>query len=910
MEHTAHAEKYCYYCMRPLPENGFCTCFASTEYTVTADTLKHPHIRGDRYVQGMPYREDERGILFIARDLEEDRRAVLCECRDPLHVSADHNDLFEEDGITWAVLPLSVLSLRTRVRSEGPLSPEETERIFCEIIPVMKKAHESGKVFGRVSADTLFGGPDSILDYDDTGSELPQSGFTAPEYYRGNELAAASDIYSLSAAQFYALTGITPPDAYERLYEDTLQGSDGFDPFLPEEEKDRILQGLSLNPAARPADPALYRVPAAEKEPEETKPQRVIQKRHIIAAALIVLVLLSAVIFLFRQNQTDNPWREAESGASLIADETVTEAMIRRVTNDELTLSLELDRCVISDAVLKEIAKADHITMLRLDGCTGFTSLDMFENSAVTSLTLIQAEDIDGSSFLTRSLANVSSLELIASPYNTFTEADSFLRRFPNLFDLRMNGFQNLNDLSFVTEMPSLTILDLSEPKVPGNLSGISTEPLSALENLSCFYADDTGITDLGGLRSLPVLSSVSLRNNGITDITPLAHHDTLETLNLSGNAVSDLSALSEDTSLRTLDLSGNPLSDITPLRDLTELMSLRLSGTMVNDAGILENMLSLALLDLDHTGITDLSFLSGHTELSSLSVRNTGVQDLTPLHSLSKLISFDAAHCNIRSLSGLENCTNLFKLDVSHNQIEDLSPLAGRMWPELRSLRFGYNGIGSIQALADMPSLEYLGMEQNRIHDLSPLRDHEKLTVLIAHHNAIDDISPLTVKNIVWLDLGHNAVTDTSVLAGMTGEDVTVLLDHNQISALTLAETSYERLVCFADPVTDLSVLGNCRTRSSGSTELWFSWQPGMDYTPVLASAFGREIHVIDMTDEDKASVIHQIAEEKGTDAGEPYWQTTEEADRQMDEFRRQYDDEFPVREEMIYIEEVHNGF
>jgi serine/threonine-protein kinase len=77
-------------------------------------------------------------------------------------------------------------------------------------------------------------------------------GFSPPEQIMGTGTDSRSDIYSLAATVYFALTGQTPVPAHERVAGKPLPAPNGIAADLPDEVNDMVLRGLNLNINERP----------------------------------------------------------------------------------------------------------------------------------------------------------------------------------------------------------------------------------------------------------------------------------------------------------------------------------------------------------------------------------------------------------------------------------------------------------------------------------------------------------------------------------------------------------------------------------------------------------------------------------------------------------------------------------
>ena len=901
MKHLKDPQNYCYFCMEPLNGKTHCTCDASHEYTVHADTLAHPEILDGRYVKGMPVKETETRTEYIGRDLETGRKVILTAFRTSSLSDADLSgtyDYFPENELYYTVrLTDGDSTLRETIGRNGPLR-------YADAVSLLAPLN------GLAGTERPDLSPDSIY-VADREAILPRAlpgllyyGFVPPEYYADNVLDDAGRQYILAALLYYCITGVTPQDAWERRFSDSLPKPSAYGAVLSEAEEETLMRALSVDPAMR-CDPAGQETEQKRRTGERFR-HRLPKRIRYAIAALAAIVLITAGI-LFGLASKDNPYREGDSGYSYIHNADVTPQMIRKVTKDKLTNSLTLESCRINDDILKEIASCGHIDMIRLDGCTGFTALDMFAESSVTSLSLSQGEDIQGRMLVQKDLPGITSLEVNASPYNTFSDPDVFLSHFTGVFDLSAHGLYGLKDLSFLYSMPSVTMLDISENERNEYLADASGEPLASCENLSYFTCDRTGFRDLSGLASLPYLSSLSAGENGITDLSALSSAEALEILYVPDNDISNIWPLQNCTAVKYLDLSKNGVLDLSPLSGMHELEALNVSDTQITTLSPLSGIVSLQSLQADNTRLYDLEGLQECTDLSMLTINNTDVWELTPLSSMAKLLYLQASNCNIVSTNGLENCTNLYSLNLSKNWLTDISALNGKQYPEMRMLVLADNYITDISALSQMPKLEYVSLENNKIYDLSPLSAAENLRVLYAHHNGISDISSLPVQKLFFLDLGNNAVSDISVLNGLKQKPVTLLLENNDIADISaLPKLSWKFLSLYGNPVSDFSVLENMTEEDGTDSALYFSWISGMNGSPLIHSPFAHALSVIAMDDADKGAFLHDLAEEYGKDAKEPAFMNSEEADAAMEQWRAENEDGFPTDDIPIIVEDI----
>jgi eukaryotic-like serine/threonine-protein kinase len=167
-------------------------------------------------VLGSPYADDP---SFTARFLDEARAAASLS-----HPSLVHVYDSGSDGPSHYIV-MELLdrhrSLHDRLASESPLPADEVVRIGRELLGGLRVVHEHGLVHCDVKpANVMLGpGPAKLIDFgiatpphDGTDAEtsIGSLRFMSPEQLHGEALTPASDVFSLGAVLYQALTGRPP----------------------------------------------------------------------------------------------------------------------------------------------------------------------------------------------------------------------------------------------------------------------------------------------------------------------------------------------------------------------------------------------------------------------------------------------------------------------------------------------------------------------------------------------------------------------------------------------------------------------------------------------------------------------------------------------------------------------------
>ena len=159
-------------------------------------------------------------------------------------------------------------SLREELDARGPLPRDEVLRIGSELLAGLRVVHDHGLVHCDVkSGNVMLGpGPAKLIDFGiarsprevaDSATSIGSLHFMSPEQLRGDTLTPASDLFSLGAVLYEALTGQVPypgadPDEVGAAHRaGTVRPPSALVPGVPGRLDDAILQALRREPGQR-----------------------------------------------------------------------------------------------------------------------------------------------------------------------------------------------------------------------------------------------------------------------------------------------------------------------------------------------------------------------------------------------------------------------------------------------------------------------------------------------------------------------------------------------------------------------------------------------------------------------------------------------------------------------------------
>jgi eukaryotic-like serine/threonine-protein kinase len=190
------------------------------------------------------------GIVLLARDVALDRLVAIKLLPAPLAASAESRDRFLREARTAAglshpnIVPIHAVeqqgdlvffvmgfvdgeTLRERVARSGPLPPRLATKVMQEVAWALGYAHQRGVIHRDIKPDNIMieRATDRALVTDfgiavrgragegGTGEVVGTARYMSPEQALGEPVDARSDLYSLGATLFFALTGRPPFEA-------------------------------------------------------------------------------------------------------------------------------------------------------------------------------------------------------------------------------------------------------------------------------------------------------------------------------------------------------------------------------------------------------------------------------------------------------------------------------------------------------------------------------------------------------------------------------------------------------------------------------------------------------------------------------------------------------------------------
>lgn len=174
---------------------------------------------------------------------------------------------FEENGTAYFVMDfIEGISFDRYIREHGGrVSYEEAERILLPVMEALMAVHSKGIVHRDVTPDNIYitgDGTVKLLDFGaaryslgDKSQSLDvvlKHGFAPKEQYtRHGKQGPFTDVYTVGASFYFAITGRRPPDSIDRLEEDDLIPPSSLGVVIPPVKEDVILRAMSVQASER-----------------------------------------------------------------------------------------------------------------------------------------------------------------------------------------------------------------------------------------------------------------------------------------------------------------------------------------------------------------------------------------------------------------------------------------------------------------------------------------------------------------------------------------------------------------------------------------------------------------------------------------------------------------------------------
>ncbi len=295
--------KLCMGCMNPLDEYGVCHYCSYTDDIPHLQSYLAPRtVLNDRYIVGKMLSYNGEGASYICYDTVAKSKAVvreympdtLCEremksknivinpdclAKYKTYMSEfqDMNrtltrmrslksictakDMFSENNTCYVILEyVEGVSLKKFLQSNrGYLQWAQVKKLFTPLFTTLSIIHNAGIIHRGISPENIIVTATgelkitgfSISSIRTAGTALSNefySGYTAPEQYNSKDWQGTwTDVYSIAAVIYRILTGYVPPDANNRIHNDTLIPASRLNNSIPRHVSNILMRAMAVD---------------------------------------------------------------------------------------------------------------------------------------------------------------------------------------------------------------------------------------------------------------------------------------------------------------------------------------------------------------------------------------------------------------------------------------------------------------------------------------------------------------------------------------------------------------------------------------------------------------------------------------------------------------------------------------
>ena len=673
----------CFGCMNaahanPCPHCGYDVRSKAKNYALRPGTILH-----GKYLVGKVLGQGGFGITYIGFDLVLQRKVAIKEYFPSAHVTRTHGstelqwyataqardarnkgkemilkearkmsrvssvplvvqvlDLFEDNETAYIIMDyIQGETLMSAIRNRGPMSWETVRDLLLPVAETLGKVHEAGLIHRDLSPDNLMIRPDGSIAILDLGAakdlkfssgassmQVAKGGFSPLEQYmeRGGS-GTWTDVYGLSATMYYALTGVTPPSAVERMDKDPLRWDLPQLKALPGEVLNVLKQGMALQGKNRiqTMEELLQRFrDALRKKPVKGK-------RIALAAAIAALVLL---FVLFKPHP--DPYATGELPQPPEATQETTEDP---ETQPEPETEFPVEAPVWIDNVL------------------------MASNPPQEYLFNTDEAPVFGSRITRRQIVTVTfldSLEAVGdNSWDVSQKRDGSVLAWTDA-----NGTVQEWELDGYLTLETFDLYIAAEGGINGKYCSRLFEGFKNMTSLDfggCFHTDYAESMEymFSGCYSLEQLDVGQLKTGRVKNMAFMFNNLEVKTLDVTGfdtSNVENMSAMfSYCDALESLDVTGFDTGKVTDMGDMFSMCAA---------------LRSLDLSSFDTSRVTDMSFMFTYIDLKELDISHfdtSMVNNMAYMFSGSdKLISLDLRNFNTSQVTNMQgmfqDCTSL----------------------------------------------------------------------------------------------------------------------------------------------------------------------------------------------------------------------------------------------------------
>ncbi|HWQ07235.1 MAG TPA: protein kinase [Feifaniaceae bacterium] len=717
-------------------------------------------------------------------------------------------------------------------RMGGRLPAAEVLARFQPIFRSLARVHDNGLLHRDISPDNIMLKTDGTLALLDFGAARQMStegehsntinvkhGFAPEEQYRTRgEQGPWTDVYALSATIYRLTTGVTPPEALDRMADGTLLvppnqlGAD----FTPAQEA-ALIHGLAVRATERTRDvrqlekelyggertvlatPPMgasyeYAAPSApqsafapqpqsmgkeptqnnggasaentsgatpqddagQKETKRSKGRKICAITAYTVFAVALILIIAAII------RFGAPFRFGILGAVVIG----------------------LLWFYFKKGALKSAGKKERIAAVVVLSVS-FLMLALFLTGVIINLSI---PSVPVTAQATEAPAEAQALTVTQAPaaaqaYTETLDPTIIIDWQDSTIEAGIRKALGKSEGEAITTGEVAYIYDL---KIAGDALYINDDfiwpSVYAFDNT---YTVDYGQTvlpisdqtiSLADMANFGGLTTLSVYAVNVSELESLKNCVSLGSVLLDACGDIDLNAFSGCNSLYAISVSNCDAVTLTNAWNALSIDSLSLSSCGPIDAGELAQFSNLNFLELWNSPVTSAEQIGTIANLSSLSLGSIGVTNFDFLQNLTHLSALSLSGDEITSLPSLDALTELTMLHLTYCELDDSDLQQIASHTGLTDLMLDGCPFSDLSFVENLKNLVVISFDSSKVRDITPLKNLTKLETLWLLNLDVSDISVLSnLKSLAYIWIHETQIKDYSPLEGLPIQQISV---------------------------------------------------------------------------------------------------------------------------------------
>ncbi|MBR6328783.1 MAG: serine/threonine protein kinase [Lachnospiraceae bacterium] len=319
---------------------------------------------------------------------------------------------FEENGTAYFVMDfVEGTSFDKYIKQHGgKLSVKETMKILIPVMNALDAVHKAGIIHRDVTPDNIYitdKGEIKLLDFGAARYSLGDQsrsldvilkhGFAPKEQYaRRGRQGPFTDVYTLAATFYFAITGRRPPDSIERLDVDDLVLPSTLGCSISKEEEAALVKALSVQPQDRFRSMGEFKnALIGEKAPAQPSEEKMVTTAAGDETSRTVAAAISSAPSFAWSNENKDQTINNTSG-----DETVYDRLEKLISGNYIKLLMVLGGLVVLVFLLSGVGKKSNTDIVGFDWGTSSDKIlalkqnDGFKMDTYDDYTLIYNDTI------------------------------------------------------------------------------------------------------------------------------------------------------------------------------------------------------------------------------------------------------------------------------------------------------------------------------------------------------------------------------------------------------------------------------------------------------------------------------------------------------------------------------------